>query len=803
MKIAVKGFVRLVLGLLMMIPLALGQNSARVTGQVLDPSGDPVNEVSITLSNMLTGFLQKTVTNEGGKFELTNLPFHSYQLTVEKEGFRPEQRTADLISNIPVALSIQLHIQEKVETVEVSAVEGKGLVDVNATGTKVELNLSTMERIPTPISTRGVESLLLTFPGFAADANGAIHPRGAHNQMTFVIDGMAISDQLTGSFAGSLDPSIVQTIELYTGNIPAEYGSKISGVANITTRSGIGTGRRMTGSVQLGASDFDTLSNVIQLGGEVGRIGYFASFFSIKSHRFLDQVSLDNLQNGGNAERGFSRLDFSLTPANQLRVDLLAGRSSFELANLRSQQWAGQSQRQLLRDVSVSLGWLRTLSPRATLDSMVSYRTAIAQLFPSSGDTPVTAAQARHLSTLTAGSRFNVIWGSHTFRVGGDYLQFPVSENFSFGVTDPKFNEPGSPKYNPALLAFDLSRGGQLFYFSKKSSGQLLSFFIQDEMRWRRFLFSVGLRFDRYSFLVNGHQLQPRVGVSFYMKETETVLRASYNRTYQTPPNENLLLSNSEEASVLIPPSVREALGGGVIRIRPERQNVYEVGLQQGIGHQVSLNLSYYHKDSVDMQDNDNFFNSGIIFPTSLKQSRTNGAELRLSIPSWRKFSGSLSLTHYHTIVTPPFTGGLFIGSAAIDSLNSGPFVIDHDQTLGAQGLLRYELPRGFWTSTSVRYDSGLVCNPSDPTVVVRDPDYRDLLPYVNLGSNPPRVRPRTLVDWGVGYQRLRDQRLRWDVQGQVTNITNQIALYNFQSIFVGTRLVQPRTFGIKLRWFW
>ena len=798
-----KGCVWLLLELLIGISLAQAQNSARVSGQVLDPSGDPVEAVKLTLSNVLTGFLQRTLTNEAGKFELTNVPFHNYQLTVEKEGFQLEQRMVALTSNIPVTLSIQLRILEKVEMLEVSAIEEKGLVDVDATGTRAELNLSTMERIPTPISTRGVESLLLTFPGFAADANGAIHPRGAHNQMTFVIDGMAISDQLTGSFAGSLDPSIVQTIELYTGNIPAEYGSKISGVANITTRSGLGTSRRMTGSVQFGASQFDTLSNVTQLGGEVGRFGYFASFFSIKSHRFLDQVSLDNLHNGGNAERGFSRLDFSLSPSDQLRVNLMAGRSFFELANLRSQQAAGQRQTQQLRDASVSLGWLRTLSPRATLDSMVSYRTAIAQLFPSPGDTPVTAGQARHLSTVAAGSRFNMIWGSHTFRLGGDLIHFPVSENFSFGVTDPGFNEPGSPRYNPALLAFDLSRGGQLFYFSQKNAGQLLSFFTQDEIRWRRFLFSVGLRFDRYSFLVEGHQLQPRVGMAFYLKETQTVLRASYNRTYQTPPNENLLLSNSDEASVLIPPSVLDVLGGGVIRIRPERQNVYEVGLQQGIGHHLSLNFCYYHKDSVDMQDNDNFFNTGIIFPTSLQQSRTNGAELRLSVPSWRKFSGSLSLTHYHTIVTPPFTGGLFIGNTAIDLLNAGPFVIDHDQKLGAQGLLRYELPHGFWTSTSIRYDSGLVSNPSDPAVVAQDPDYADLLPYVDLGSQPPRVRPRTLVDWGFGYQRIREQRLRWDIQFLVSNISNQVALYNFQSIFVGTRLVQPRTFGMKLRWFW
>jgi len=244
-------------------------------------------------------------------------------------------------------------------------------------------------------------------------------------------------------------------------------------------------------------------------------------------------------------------------------------------------------------------------------------------------------------------------------------------------------------------------------------------------------------------------------------------------------------------------------LGGALIRIRPERQNVYEVGVQQAIGGHVSLNGSFYHKNSTDMQDNDNFFNTGIIFPTSLKRSRVNGAELRLAIPRLRRFSGSLGVTHFHVVVDPPFTGGLFLGSAAIDLLTAGPFVIDHDQKLGVHGFLRYDISKAFWVSTAVRYDSGLVSNPSNPEEVARDPDYSDLLPYVNLASDPPRVHSRSIVDAAVGYQGMSEGRQRWDIQFQATNLTNRITAYNFQSIFVGTRLVQPRTFGVKIRWFW
>ena len=93
--------------------------------------------------------------------------------------------------------------------------------------------------------------------------------------------------------------------------------------------------------------------------------------------------------------------------------------------------------------------------------------------------------------------------------------------------------------------------------------------------------------------------------------------------------------------------------------------------------------------------------------------------------------------------------------------------------------------------------------NPSDPAQVAADPDYADLLPYVNLASAPPRVRPRTLTDIAVGYERTEDGRRRWEAVLQVTNIMNRTALYNFQSIFVGTRLAAPRTLGVRLRWYW
>jgi hypothetical protein len=777
------------------------QNTATLTGTVSDPGGNVVPGATVVVENEFTRYRAAVTTQDDGSFVVTNIPYHSYDISVAVSGFQTYRTQLSLRSNIRSVLDIQLKLGGVSETVTVSE-RTAILVDPEETGTHVQMNQSDIERLPVQVGNRGLEAVVANFPGFAVNANGAIHPRGAHNQMTFVIDGMPISDQLTGAFANAVDPNIVQTVELFTGNIPAEYGNKVAAVANITTKSGLGGGRKFMGNTTLAAAQFDMLSQVTSVAGETGKFGYSATVNTMKSNRYLDSVSLDNLNNGGNNQRGFFRLDWSPTERDVLRLNGMAGRSSFQLANLRSQHAAGMSQRQYLGDASGSLAWVRTMDAQTTFDTTASYRTTQAQLFSSPNDTPVTASQSRHLSTFTSGSRLNMIRGRHQLRMGADIQVFPVSEFFNFGITNPDFNDPESDSFNPNLLPHDLSRGGRPFQFVGKQTGGLYSGFFQDNIRLGDFQVSLGLRYDSYRFIVNGQQWQPRVGVSYHLKPTNTVFRASYNRLYQTPPNENLLLSSSPEAAAIAPPVIAQELGSAVVAIQPERVDFFEVGLQQGLGSRMSLNASYYHKRARDQQDNDNFLDTGIIFPITLQSIRINGVEGRLNLAPVRGFSGSVSVTHARAISTPPFTGGLFLGADAIDLLSEGPFVIDHDQPLSIAGLLTWNSRRGWFSTLSVRHDYGLVANPSNPAEVAADPDFFDLLPYVKLNQTPARVTPRTLTDVVVGYERYRGDRKAWEVSGQISNLTNQTALYNFQSVFVGTRVVQPRTAGIRIRFF-
>jgi hypothetical protein len=138
-----------------------------------------------------------------------------------------------------------------------------------------------------------------------------------------------------------------------------------------------------------------------------------------------------------------------------------------------------------------------------------------------------------------------------------------------------------------------------------------------------------------------------------------------------------------------------------------------------------------------------------------------------------------------------------------VAALSMGPFLIDHDQKLSMQGNIQYTHPSGWWVSFTPRHDSGLVANPSNPAQVAADPDFSDLLPYVDLNAATPRVLPRTVSDIAGGYRHGDGGRHTWEVTASLVNITNKTALYNFQSIFVGTRIIAPRTAGLRFRWYW
>src|SRR5262249_47076882 len=157
-------------------------------------------------------------------------------------------------------------------------------------------------------------------------------------------------------------------------------------------------------------------------------------------------------------------------------------------------------------------------------------------------------------------------------------------------------------------------------------------------LRWNGLTVNAGVRYDDNRLFRAESLVQPRIGVAYYLEATKTVLRASYDRMLVTPEYENILLSSSAQAAAIVPPQVQGSgqLGFGEIFNPSERHDAFTFGVQQGIGSALRLDLSYWKRKVENAADQDQFFNTGIVFPLNFKAGDLSGWNARLDGGPWK-----------------------------------------------------------------------------------------------------------------------------------------------------------------------
>src|SRR5207245_817701 len=156
--------------------------------------------------------------------------------------------------------------------------------------------------------------------------------------------------------------------------------------------------------------------------------------------------------------------------------------------------------------------------------------------------------------------------------------------------------------------------GGSPFVFNGEATIKEQAAYVQDEIKAGDATFKLGVRFDHYDGLTSQSLIEPRLGVSYAVPVTGTILRGSYGRTLETPYNENLLLSAGFGSS--------GALVGGGNPPPPGKRNQGEFGIQQGIGRWVVVDVGYFKKHTDNAYDFSVLFNTPIVFPVAWDHSR-------------------------------------------------------------------------------------------------------------------------------------------------------------------------------------
>jgi hypothetical protein len=261
-------------------------NAGTIEGTVVDPSGALVPKAAVTITNSVTGYKQTVDSGANGAFRLTNIPPNGYHLTVTAPGFSNFTQDVTIRSSVPVQVKAILPVAAAESTVTVEA-SGAAVVETDPSA-HVDVDRSVFDRLPTSTPGNGLADVITNTSGaIVSDANGSFHPNGDHNQVSYLIDGQLISDQQSKIFSTSLPTSAIQSMELITGSPGAEFGDKTSLVAQITTRSGLGSGK-VFGNVDSSYGSFGTAGGGFGLGFGNTKIGNFLAVDGLRSGRFLD-----------------------------------------------------------------------------------------------------------------------------------------------------------------------------------------------------------------------------------------------------------------------------------------------------------------------------------------------------------------------------------------------------------------------------------------------------------------------------------------------------------------------------------
>ena len=224
-------------------PAAAQENTATVTGQVIDPSGAGVPGAAVSARNVQTGLERHTVTAETGNYTIPLLPVGTYEISAVKDGFKKDVQTSVVLQvDQRARIDFQLQVGAASESIQVTAEVPLTQTETSSVGSVID-NQKVVEM---PLNGRQFYSLALLVPGVAPPAQGSILSfRGGFNvagaselNNNFTLNGLENNDQLLSAPAFRPSVDAIQEFKILTGVFPAEYGRNSGSQVVVTTKAG-------------------------------------------------------------------------------------------------------------------------------------------------------------------------------------------------------------------------------------------------------------------------------------------------------------------------------------------------------------------------------------------------------------------------------------------------------------------------------------------------------------------------------------------------------------------------------------
>lgn len=754
------------------LPLFCQSNSGELRLKVTDPAGLAV-KTTVQIASKANGYRNNLATTDEGRLDVQRLPYGIYQLEIKQPGFAQISESVDIHSSIPAEYTVQLELPTVNQAVTVSA--ANTLINPDQAGAVSQIGSDLIQNRLSSIPGRSLQDLVNSQPGWLYEGNAVLHPRGSEYQTQFVVDGIPLTDDRSPSFGPAIDANDMQSLSIYTAGIPAEYGRKMGGVVEVNTLQDAQPG--FHGQLVLSGGSFDAAGATAQGQYVWGKNTFGASASGSMTDHYLNPVVPQNYSNTGTLGDFSVNYERDLTSKDRLRFIVRHELSRYDIPNEQPQEAAGQRQTADNFETMGIASYQHTFSSHAVADFRAMARDNANDFNSNPESTPIEIFQHNFFREAYFKGTATVDHGPNEWKFGVESDNLFLNENFNYEITDLTRFDPATPA---------------TFGFLGSRPDLEQSAFVQDQIRLKNWTINAGLRWDHYQFILNRHGVDPRLAISRYFKSADLLVHFSYDRVFQTPSFENILLSSSTTIESIAPTNFLRR------PVEVSEGNYYEAGLTKVLLAKFKLDANYFRRLVSNYADDNQLENTSISYPIAFRKAIIYGAEAKLDLPDWRGFSGFVSYSYTVGNAWAPVTGGLFLGSDATAAKALPPHFPDsQDQRHTVRGRLRYQVKPRLWIAGGIQYDTGLPFEfTGNPQQALQDYG-QQVLDRLNFARE--RIYPAFQVNASAGADVYKSERLnmRFQIDGQ--NLTNILNVIDFGGLFSGNAIGPSRSAAMRL----
>jgi outer membrane receptor protein involved in Fe transport len=721
---------------------ALAASTGVVRG-VITQAGKPQAGAKLILTG--EGSSYSATTNAHGAYSFPSVTFGHYRLTVHVNGATDQSVDVDVAADAVATVNLEL-----LKTIAVTAVTASG----GAGGTPVAVTTIDKAQIATSPVNNSLNRLIETIPGAVQFSYNEPVINGFHG-VTYEIDGAPLPLATTSNFAEIIDPKDIDSLEIFSGAIPAEFGGdRIGAVVNIITDRFEDVPEGTFGALSGGVGNQGQLLGGLDTVSRFGNNEVFLSLNNTSTNRGLDAPTFQAINDASSANDEFVRWVSKLSDRSTLAADYSAQFSQYQIpinispnnpndpivaipgtddTQLEYDRFANLNFTQSSKDgngVFQLIPWYRSTTVNYDGDLAADVQGS----GPNFGCAPTGDSQNFpdcNADGATPNSINNVGLRSSTYAnyVGVRVSQFRSSEHHAWkiGLDVNRENTTGSQTYAcanvdcaistataPAEAATPANGFANGFFPSTSVQGQAGSQFgLYAQDKWQptqNVSFDYGLRWDHSSGYTSGHMIEPRLGINV-SDGGKNIAHVFYGRYYAAP-----LLEDVRQACVIFAAQNGCASGAALpaYNLQPERDSYFEIGLQHTFDRHLTGWVNVFEKNVVNILDTTQLLNTPLFAVFNNAIGIDQGVEIRLQDRtnnggSWfytATISGSYAAgISGSTFLFPPGTNppGVSITSPSQLSLE------DHSQTVDSTGgyTAHFGSNQAWFASLQANYGSG------------------------------------------------------------------------------------------------